>query len=70
MFQHLINLWREWCWERQRAIDLDVLWPIIKERARGDLAMAHEAFFMHAFNDPAWVVYYGEKLWDEVTKLK
>jgi hypothetical protein len=70
MIRWLLSLWRDWSWERQRAIDLDVLWPIVKEQAGGDLARAHEAFFVHAFNDPCWVVYYGDNLWDEVTKLK
>ncbi len=70
MFSWLLWRWRDYWWSRQRKIDLDILWPTIKEQTHGDMAMAHEIFFMHAFNDPAWVVTYGEDLWTEVTKLK
>jgi hypothetical protein len=46
----LINLWRE----RQRSIDLRILWPVCKEKAH-DLDQAKAAFAMHAFHDPAWL---------------
>lgn len=46
----LLNLWRE----RQRSIDLRILWPTCKEQA-SDLDHAKMAFAMHAFHDPAWL---------------
>jgi hypothetical protein len=46
----LMNWWRQ----RQRAIDLSILWPSCKEQAT-DLDHAKAAFAMHAFHDPAWL---------------
>jgi hypothetical protein len=51
MMRWLLNLWRS----RQRAIDLDILWPTCKEQA-ADLNHAKAAFAMHAFHDRAWLV--------------
>jgi len=49
---------RNWWWSQQRAIDLRVLWPLCCENASSpDHAKA--AFATHAFNDPAWVQFYG-----------
>ena len=45
----LIDLWRQ----RQRAIDLRILWPACKENA-ADLDHAKAAFARHAFHDAAW----------------
>ena len=45
-FRMPLNYW----WARQRAIDLEILWPICKENAR-DLDHAKAAFAMHAFDD-------------------
>jgi hypothetical protein len=45
-----LNLWRE----RQRSIDLRILWPACKQNA-DDLDHAKAAFAMHAFHDPAWI---------------
>lgn len=39
--------------ERRRQIDLQILWPTLKERAR-DLDHAKAAFAYHCLNDPAW----------------
>ncbi len=50
----LRNLW----WARQRKIDLMCLWPACVRQAR-DLDHARAAFAVHAFNDPAWIGYYG-----------
>lgn len=50
MIRWLISLWRK----RQRAIDLDVLWPACKQEAP-DLDHAKAAFAVHAFHDPAWL---------------
>lgn len=44
----------EWWHSRQRAIDMDVLWPTCVAQAR-DLDHAKAAFALHAFNDPAWL---------------
>lgn len=64
MLKWLRNLW----WARQRATDLQILWPVCKEQAR-DLDHAKVAFMVHAANDPCWVRYYGEDLWKIVDKL-
>lgn len=67
----LIRFWlRDWFWARQRRIDRECLWPACKDMAGGDLHRAHEAFFLHAFNDKAWVMVYGENLWQEVIKMR
>jgi hypothetical protein len=57
-----------WWWSRQRAIDLQILWPQCKKIAP-DLDHAKAAFMVHAANDPAWARYYGEKLLSIVDKL-
>lgn len=38
---------------RNRALDVDVLWPQILRNARG-LAEAKNMFLVHAQSDPAW----------------
>ena len=45
----LLNWWHA----RQRAIDLQILWPSCRDQAR-DLDHAKAAFAVHAFNDTAW----------------
>lgn len=57
---NLLKTIRDWWWHRQRAIDLAILWPTCKERAR-DLDHAKAAFAVHAFRDPAWIDHYGEQ---------
>jgi hypothetical protein len=57
-----MNLWRklrEFWWARQRATDLMILWPQCKKLA-DNMHHARAAFAVHAFNDPAWVEFYGE----------
>jgi len=61
---------RNWWWARQRAIDLKILWPECKAAAGGDLDRARAAFFLHAFNDPAWVCFYEEKVWSVIGELE
>jgi hypothetical protein len=51
MISWLLRWWRK----RQRAIDLDILWPACREEADGDLDVAKAAFAVHAFHDPAWL---------------
>lgn len=50
---------RNWWWARQRAVDLQTLWPACKKLAP-DLDHAKAAFAVHAFQDPAWVKFYGD----------
>ena len=45
-------LWKWWR-RRQRAMDMRILWPVLKEQAP-DLHIARAAFYMHASNDCAW----------------
>lgn len=45
----LLGLW----YSRLRSIDIKILWPICKEKAR-DLDSAKAAFAVHAFNDVPW----------------
>lgn len=47
----LMNLWHS----RQRAIDLQILWPSCKKLAP-DMTHAKAAFALHAFHDRAWLV--------------
>jgi hypothetical protein len=59
----LLKFWRA----RQRAIDLDILWPEClrqaKEWEQADvpaLDLAKAAFMTHCANDPAWTKDYDE----------
>jgi len=62
---------RRWWHKRQRAIDIDCLWPMCKEQAAGDLHTAHEMFFLHAWNDEAWHTHYGDSdLWQTIQRMK
>jgi hypothetical protein len=64
MFRAIQRWWRA----RQRAIDLQILWPICKEKARS-LDHARAAFAVHAFSDPAWVDEYGDNLVNVIGEL-
>lgn len=46
----LLNLW----YWRQRGVDLEILWPICKQKAP-NLDMAKTMFALHALSDPAWL---------------
>lgn len=60
---------RELWWARQRAVDLEILWPSCKELAP-DLDRARACFAVHAFNDPCWYEYYGhDKLVEVISAL-
>ena len=64
-FIWLRNLW----WARQRSIDLEILWPSIKDHVKGTkltINDAHAAFAFHAFNDPCWIDFYGK---DKLMKI-
>lgn len=49
MTRSILLLWRK----RQRAIDLQILWPSCKELA-SDMDHARAAFFAHCCMDTAW----------------
>jgi hypothetical protein len=51
----MIRWLRAWWAARQRAIDMEILWPSCLELAP-DLDHAKAAFAFHAFNDPAWLI--------------
>jgi hypothetical protein len=51
----LIAFFRDWWYARCRKQDLDLLWPLCKEKANGDLAVAKKAFGYHAYLDHAWL---------------
>lgn len=52
MFRILERLYGWWR-DRQRAIDLDILWPSCKQHAHS-LTDARIAFLKHMSMDPAW----------------
>jgi hypothetical protein len=58
--RRLMNWWRS----RQRATDLQILWPSCRDLAQ-DLDHARAVFAFHAFNDPAWLSL-GE---DEIVRI-
>lgn len=60
MIHWLVN----WYDARRRQIDIDVLWPQLKELAP-DLDMARAAFMYHCINDSAWSRHF---LHDELVK--
>jgi len=43
----------DWWANRQRRIDLDLLWPVICANAKGE-EHARALFYVHAMMDPAW----------------
>jgi len=49
-FVWLVRFWHA----RQRAIDVDILWPACRDQAI-DLDHARAAFALHASHDPAWL---------------
>jgi hypothetical protein len=60
----LMNWWRQ----RQRSIDLSILWPVCKEKAT-DLDHAKAAFAMHAFHDPAWLALGDDEIKRQIDAL-
>jgi hypothetical protein len=61
----VMRRWRE----RQRAIDLQVLWPACVENAGGDLDLARAAFAAHAYHDKAWLCLGEEEIFRRVDAL-
>jgi hypothetical protein len=44
-----------WINAGRRRLDLQILWPLCKQKAFGDLDTAKAVFAVHAFHDPAWL---------------
>lgn len=65
MIRWLLDRWNA----RRRAIDLQILWPICKEKA-ADLDHAKAAFAVHAFNDGAWLTLGHDQVVAEIDKLR
>ena len=63
MIARLIGLYHARC----RAIDLAVLWPILREEAYPNLADARAAFAIHARRDRAWLTLGSSEI-DRVVK--
>jgi hypothetical protein len=57
-----LDMWSrivEWRSEHRRNLDLQFLWPAIRESALNmglEIESARAAFAVHAFNDAAWLV--------------
>ena len=49
-----------WWRNRQRKLDMKILWPICKDKAP-DIDYAKACFAVHAFNDPAWTKDYNHE---------
>ena len=49
----LIIWWRELHAARRRQLDINILWPVIRDRAQ-TLDMARDAFVVHVSIDDAW----------------
>lgn len=64
----MIRWLQRWWWARQRAIDMEILWPQCK-RLAADLDHAKAAFAVHAFNDAAWVRHYQYDLYKVIDAL-
>lgn len=53
----MLNFIGKWWRKRQRVIDIEILWPAIKEEHRKigeDVNRSRQAFFLHCAADPAW----------------
>ena len=50
MIKWLVAKWHE----RQRSIDLQILWPLCRDKSP-DLEHAKAAFACHAYHDTAWL---------------
>jgi hypothetical protein len=65
MIRWLLERWHA----RQRAIDLDILWPACCEHAT-DLDHAKAAFARHAFHDPAWMCLGPDEIYQRIDRLE
>jgi hypothetical protein len=64
----LLKLIADWWHARQRAIDMQILWPICL-RGAPDLDHALAAFAVHCFNDPAWLALGEDELRWRINRL-
>ena len=60
----LFNFW----YRRQRAIDLEFLWPSCRDQAP-DLARARAAFALHAVQDRAWMALGEDEIARRIARL-
>jgi hypothetical protein len=65
MIKWLLDKWHA----RQRAIDLEILWPECVKHGQ-DLDHAKAAFAYHAFNDEAWLCLGDEEIKRRIDNLK
>jgi hypothetical protein len=65
----LLILLMRWWRAHQRAIDLQVLWPICKREAP-DLNHARAMFAVHAFLDEAWLILGEEAIIRAINELQ
>lgn len=65
MFTWLLSWWQA----RQRAIDLDVLWPACRANAT-DLDHARAAFAYHAFHDSPWLALGHDEIVRRIDELR
>ncbi len=59
---------KHWWYARLRQIDLEILWPICKQKSRS-LDVAKASFAVHAMQDPAWLVLGDEAIGDFIERL-
>jgi hypothetical protein len=64
MIRWLLGRWHA----RQRAVDLEILWPSCKKYA-DNIVLAKVAFAKHAFNDPAWTCLGDEEIRRRIDEL-
>jgi hypothetical protein len=65
MIQWLLDRWHA----RQRAIDIDILWPACCRNAQ-DLDHAKAAFAKHAFHDEAWLCLGENEILTQINRLE
>lgn len=65
MIARLVYWWRE----RQRSIDIELLWPICRDKTEC-LDDARTAFAIHAFMDPAWRCLGDEEICRRIDQLQ
>jgi hypothetical protein len=58
----------DWWHNRQRQIDLDILWPVCKQQAP-DLDTAKAAFAFHAYRDRAWLCLGEDEIYRRISEL-
>jgi hypothetical protein len=65
----MIRWIRNWWYAKQRAIDMDILWPTCLKQAP-DLNHAKAAFAYHCFTDPAWLVLSDKEIVEFIDSLE